>query len=132
MTVTEQKLDELHFLRNEIAALEAGTPDKLKLELGEEAYATLVRVQAELNAYKSDLQAKAAKLEADIKRIVEREGKTFAGQFLQAVWSRGKLLFNRDLLEHEMKKDKVFAKKMQEFYEEGNPSVSFRAVGKKQ
>jgi len=132
VTATERKLDELHFLRNEIAALEAGTPEKLKLELGEEAYATLVRVQAELNAYKSDLQAKATKLEADIKRIVEREGKTFVGTFLQAVWSKGKMLFNRELLEHEMKKDKVFARKMQVFYEHSNPSVSIRVVGKKQ
>ena len=130
MTTTE-KLDRLHELRLKVDLLELQRKENYKRVLGDDLFKAVQDTDEMIEAQKRDIQDEAIKLESEIKSIVEREKRTFVGNFIQAVWSRGKMLFNRDLLEHEMKKDRQFAKKMKAFYEEGKPSVSFRAVGKK-
>jgi hypothetical protein len=130
MNATEQKLDELATLRADMLAIKNGFLEKYRLELGDEAYQKIVKINEELDAMYLDLRERTEKLESEIKSMALRQGYGFAGRLLQVVWSRPALKWDRDLLEFEMEKDKAFAKRIKRFFTTGEPVVSIRDVGK--
>ena len=129
MNATEQKLDELAHIRGEMAAIKNGFLEKYRQVLGDDIYQRIVNINQELDAYYLDLKERSEKLESEIKSMALKQSKGFAGRFLQVVWSRPALKWDREKLEYEMEKDKVFARKISKFFTLGNPVVSIRGVG---
>jgi hypothetical protein len=129
MNATEQKLDELAHIRGEMAAIKNGFLEKYRQVLGDEIYQRIVNINQELDAYYLDLKERSEKLESEIKSMALKQQKGFTGRLLQVVWSRPAYKWDRDLLEFEMEKDKVFAKRIKRFFTVGNPVVSIRGVG---
>jgi hypothetical protein len=129
MTATEEKLDRYHQLTCDMRSLETGLLEKCRALLSPEDFDRVAKADKELKAYYDDLSIEREKIKAEITKIVLREKKTFAGRYVQAVFSRPSLKWDRKLLEFEIEKDKQFARRIKRFFKLGEPSVSIRSVG---
>lgn len=108
-----------------------------KAQVDAEFEASIAHVYAEIENRKAEIAAEyngrleaamknMAALEDEIKRAVVQIGKTVKGTFLQAVFMKGRITWNTDMLDGMI----IAFPELAKARKEGAPSVSLRAVGK--
>lgn len=118
----ESKLDQLSEL---YAQRDLSTLEKQRLIdaiLTDEIKAKIAEIEAEFNGKGEAVSEKIAALESEIKEAVKLNGATVKGQFLQAVFTKGRVTWDSKSLDGYLKAHPELA----DFRKEGEPSVSLR------
>lgn len=118
----ESKLDQLSEL---YAQRDLSTLDKQRMIdeiLTAEIKAKIAEIEAEFSGKSEVVSEKIAALEAEIKEAVKLNGASVKGQFLQAVFTKGRVSWDNKSLDGYLKAHPELA----EFRKEGEPSVSLR------
>ena len=123
MTI-ETKLDELSelYAQRDLSALE-----KQKLIdaiLTDEIKAKIAEVEAEFSGKAESVNEKISLLESEVKELVKKSGATVKGQFLHAVFTKGRVTWDSKSLDGYVKAHP----ELTEFRKEGEPSVSLRKI----
>lgn len=120
----EQKLDELSelYAQRDLATLE-------KQRLIDEIYtaeikAKIAEIDAEFAGKNEAVAEKIAALETEVKQAVLVGGASVKGQFLHAVYTKGRVTWDSKSLDGYVKAHPELA----EFRKEGEPSVSLRKI----
>lgn len=120
----EQRLNELAEL---YAQRDLATMDKQKLIdeiLTAEIKARMADIEAEFSGKTEVVNEKIAALEAEVKTAVKEHGASVKGQFLHAVYTKGRVSWDNKGLDGLM----VAVPQLAQFRKEGEPSVSLRKV----
>jgi len=118
----ESKLDQLSEL---YAQRDLSTLEKQRLIdaiLTDEIKAKIAEIESEFNGKGEAVSEKIAALESEIKEAVKLNGATVKGQFLQAVFTKGRVTWDSKSLDGYLKAHPELA----DFRKEGEPSVSLR------
>lgn len=118
----ESKLDQLSEL---YAQRDLSTLEKQRMIdeiLTAEIKAKIAEIEAEFSGKSEAVSEKIAALEAEIKEAVKLNGASVKGQFLQAVFTKGRVSWDNKSLDGYLKAHPELA----EFRKEGEPSVSLR------
>jgi len=123
MTI-ETKLDELSelYAQRDLSAL-----DKQKLIdaiLTDEIKAKIAEVEVEFSGKAESVNEKISLLESEVKELVKQSGASVKGQFLHAVFTKGRVTWDSKSLDGYVKAHPELA----EFRKEGEPSVSLRKI----
>lgn len=124
----EKMLDELAELHSQrdLAQMEQKRlkQEQIDAVLTDEIKTRLAEIDAEF-AGKSDIASdKIASLEAEIKKLVTEKGASVKGEFLHAVFAKGRVTWDTKALDGYVKAHP----ELTEFRKEGEPSVSLRKV----
>ena len=120
----ESKLDQLSEL---YAQRDLSTLEKQRMIdeiLTAEIKAKIAEIEAEFSDKSETVSEKIATLEAEIKEAVKQNGASVKGQFLQAVFTKGRVSWDNKSLDGYLKAHPELA----EFRKEGEPSVSLRKL----
>jgi len=118
----ESKLDQLSEL---YAQRDLSTLDKQRMIdaiLTAEIKAKIAEIEAEFSGKSEAVSEKIAALESEIKEAVKLNGASVKGQFLQAVFTKGRVSWDSKSLDGYLKAHPELA----DFRKEGEPSVSLR------
>jgi len=118
------KLDELAEL---YAQRDLTMLDKQKLLdeiLTAEIKARMADIEAEFSGKSEIVNEKILKLESEIKDAVKQEGTSIKGQFIHAVFSKGRISWDTKILDGLM----IALPELSQARKEGEPSVSLRKI----
>lgn len=124
MTVINEKLDELAEL---YAQRDLSTMDKQRLidaVLTEEIKAKIAEIEAEFLGKNEAVSEKIESLETEVKDLVRQNGASVKGQFLHAVFAKGRVTWDSKQLDGLM----IAIPELAQARKEGEPSVSLRKV----
>lgn len=120
----EQKLDELSelYAQRDLATLE-------KQRLIDEIYtpeikAKLAEIEAEFSGKNEVVLEKISTLENEVKEEVKQKGASVKGQFLHAVFAKGRVTWDTKTLDGLM----IAVPQLSQARKEGEPSVSLRKI----
>jgi len=120
----ETKLDELSEL---YAQRDLSTMEKQKLidaVLTAEIKAKIAEIEAEFSGKGEVVGEKITTLENEVKELVKQSGQSVKGQFLHAVFAKGRVTWDSKSLDGYLKAHP----ELNEFRKEGEPSVSLRKI----
>ena len=120
----EPKLDQLSEL---YAQRDLSTLEKQRMIdaiLTPEIKAKIAEIEAEFSGKSEVVSEKIAALESEIKEAVKLNGASIKGQFLQAVFTKGRVSWDSKSLDGYLKAHP----ELEEFRKEGEPSVSLRKL----
>ena len=120
----ETKLDELAEL---YAQRDLETIDKQRLidaVITAEIKAKIAEIEAEFSGKGEAVSEKINALEAEVKELVKQAGKSVKGQFLHAVFTKGRVTWDSKALDGYAKAHP----ELSEYRKEGEPSVSLRKI----
>ena len=120
----ETKLDELAEL---YAQRDLETIDKQRLidaVITAEIKAKIAEIEAEFSGKGEAVSEKINALEAEVKELVKQAGKSVKGQFLHAVFTKGRVTLDSKALDGYAKAHP----ELSEYRKEGEPSVSLRKI----
>ena len=124
MTVINEKLDELAEL---YAQRDLSLMDKQRLidaVLTEEIKSKIAEIEAEFSGKNEAVSEKIALLETEVKDLVKQNGASVKGQFLHAVFAKGRVTWDSKQLDGLM----IAIPELAQARKEGDPSVSLRKV----
>ena len=122
----EQKLDILYGVKLQIKKREDAKRAALDAILTPEIRKKMAEIDDEFQV-PAELTEKHKAMEEEIRNEVLVEGKTVTGNYLQAVWSKGRTSWNMDALEGYASAHPEIA----QFKTIGSPSISIRTVATK-
>lgn len=120
----EEKLDELSEL---YAQRDLSTLEKQKMidaVLTDEIKAKIAEIESEFSGKGEAVSEKITILENTVKELVKQKGESVKGQFLHAVFSKGRVSWDTKSLDGYLKAHP----ELSEFRKEGDPSVSLRKI----
>ena len=119
-----QLLNQISDIEAQLYLLQIQKQDEIDKIITPEIKADLDALDAEFSQKEEAAQENINILKNRAKELVLAHGKTVKGDFLQAVWSKGRTSWDKDLLNALARKNPMIkdAKKV------GKPSVSFRRV----
>ena len=124
--VIPKMLDQLADCRSQIEALTLMKQEAIARVITPEIKAQLDEIECEFGQKAENAAQNMAELEEAIKGAVISAGASFKGQFLQAVWMKGRVSWDTKLLDGYAAAHPEIAL----FRKEGAPSVSIRVNGK--
>ncbi len=120
----EQKLDELAELYAQRDISEMEKKRLIDEVMTAEIKAKIAEIEAEFLGRGESVSEKIAELEAEVKEAVKTAGASVKGQFLHAVFTKGRVTWDSKALDGYAKAHPELA----EYRKEGEPSVSLRKV----
>ena len=120
----EQKLDELAELYAQRDLSEMEKKRLIDEVMTAEIKAKIAEIEAEFLGRGESVSEKIAELEAEVKEAVKTAGASVKGQFLHAVFTKGRVTWDSKALDGYAKAHPELA----EYRKEGEPSVSLRKV----
>lgn len=123
MTI-ETMLDQLDDYRAAVDTLNLEKQAVIDSVLTPEIKARLAEIEAEFAPLYETANAKATELEAAIKAAVVENRKSVKGNFLQAVYAKGRVSWDTSKLDGLM----ILIPQLKEARKEGQPSVSIRRI----
>ena len=121
---TKAKLDKLSELQAQADVIRLHFDDLKAQILTPELQQALADIDAEMNTSLSALQDGINNLTAEIKEDVVRGGTTIKGDYLMAVWNKGRISWDTKGLDGFA----IAHPEMSAFRKEGDPSVTIREV----
>jgi hypothetical protein len=124
MSLIQDKLDELASLRSALDVINLEKQSIIDSILTPEIKQKLAEIDLEFSGKSEVATDKASVLEAEIKELVKSAGETVKSKYFMAVYMKGRVSWNSDVLERISidHPEILFARK------EGEPSVSLRRI----
>jgi len=123
-TTIKAQLDQLAELQSRRDLLALNKQALIDSLLSPEVKAQLADIEAEFSEQFEAIDARVAEAQEQIKADVQAQGKTIRGARLQAVWIKGRIVWNSEAIDgYAMEHPELFV-----FRNEGKPSVALRQI----